>query len=122
MQAIRGAISVEENSPQAIIEATKRLLQTVAEHNELRAEEVISIVFTATPDLNAAYPARAAREIGWTQVALLDAVEMDVPQGLPRTVRLLLWADRPHQPAQTRHVYLEEAAKLRPDWAETAHL
>ncbi|MGI6357281.1 MAG: chorismate mutase [Bacillota bacterium] len=117
MQAIRGAISVEENTAGAIIAATKRLLLQVAEQNNLRAEEVISIVFTATPDLNAAFPARAAREVGWTQVALLDAVEMDVPQALPRTIRLLLLADRPHQPASVKHVYLGEAAKLRPDWA-----
>lgn len=117
MQALRGATTVVRNTAEAILQATKELLLAMASENALTADEIVSIIFTATPDLNAAFPARAARELGWTGVALLDAVEMDVPGALPQAIRVLLLAERPHDPATARHVYLGQAASLRPDLA-----
>lgn len=115
MQAIRGAITVSENSAPAILQATQLLLLETATRNQLAASEIISIIFTATPDLNAAFPAKAARELGWTEVALLDAVEMDVPLALPHTIRLLMFVDRRHGSRAVSHVYLGRAVALRPD-------
>lgn len=115
MQAIRGAITVPGNTSPAILQAAKELLLAMASKNQLQPEEIISIIFTATPDLNAAFPAKAARAIGWTGVALLDAVEMNVPDALPLTIRVLLFADRPHDQLSAQHVYLGEAISLRPD-------
>lgn len=115
MQAMRGAITVDENTPAAILLATKHLLAEIAVRNQLAPGEVVSAIFTATPDLNAAFPAKAARELGWTEVALLDAVEMDVPGALPRTIRVLLLVERPHDPGTVSHVYLGDAVLLRPD-------
>lgn len=115
MQAIRGATTANENTDSAILQATKELLLALTRENSLVEDEIVSVIFTATPDLNAAFPAKAAREIGWTGVALLDAVEMDVPGALPRAIRVLLLAERPHNPQAVRHVYLGQAASLRPD-------
>lgn len=115
MQAIRGAITVDLNTEEAILTATQLLLTAMAERNQLTAAEIISALFTVTQDLNAAFPAKAARQIGWTEVALMDAVEMDVPGALPRTIRVLLLVDRPHRPKSVAHVYLQGAACLRPD-------
>lgn len=118
MQAIRGAITVNENSATAILQAARSLLLETATRNQLETSEIISIIFTTTPDLNAAFPATAAREVGWAEVALLDAVEMDVPSALPRTIRTLMFIDRRHGPREVSHVYLGGAAVLRPDLTE----
>jgi chorismate mutase len=114
-RGIRGAISVRANSPDAIIAATRELLEQIVAANDLRVEDLASAIFTATPDLDAAYPARAAREMGWMEVPLLCMQEMNVAGSLPRCVRVLvLWnTDKP--PEQVRHVYLGEARTLRPD-------
>jgi len=120
MQAIRGATTASANTAAAILQATRELLLAIACENELTADEIVSIIFTATPDLNAAFPARAARDLGWTGVALLDATEMDVPGALPQAIRVLLLAERPHDPENARHVYLGQAASLRPDLARRA--
>ncbi len=117
MQAIRGAITVEKNEKTEILKQAALLLEEIMTANRLEAQEIISIIFTATPDLNAAFPAAAARGLGLTQVALLDAVEMDVPGALARTIRVLMFVDRPHAPHEVQHVYLGEAKRLRPDWA-----
>lgn len=121
-RAIRGAITVETDSAAAILAATRELLTRIVELNGVDAEDVASAFFTATPDLAAAFPAQAARQLGWQHVALLDAQAVPVPGSLPRCVRVLIhWnTDRPQ--AAVRHVYLREAAVLRPDLAsdETA--
>ncbi len=116
--AIRGAITTNANDRAEIIARTKELLQAIAERNQLDKNEIISIIFTATKDLNAAFPAAAARELGWTDTALLDAVEIDVPDSLQKTIRVLMFVERPHLPGAARHVYLGEAAQLRPDLAK----
>jgi chorismate mutase len=116
-RAIRGAITVETDSADAILAATRELLARIVEANGVEIEDVASAFFTATPDLAAAFPAQAARQLGWQHVALLDAQAIPVPGSLPRCVRVLVhWnTDRPQ--AAIRHVYVGEAAVLRPDLA-----
>jgi chorismate mutase len=115
MKGIRGAASVAENTPQAILAATRTLLAEIMQRNNLQPQEVVSALFTLTPDLNAAFPAAAARQLGWRDVPLLCAQEIAVPGAPPRIVRVLLHVDRNEI---VHHVYLGEAAKLRPDLAE----
>jgi chorismate mutase len=117
-RGIRGAICVETNSAEAIIAATRELLEHMVAANELAVQDVTSVIFTATPDLDAAYPARAARDMEWGNVPLLCMQEMVVVNSLPRCIRILvLWnTDLPAD--QVRHVYLGEARTLRPDLME----
>ncbi len=115
VRGIRGAISVEENTSKELIEATKELLLTLVRDNDLDTEDIASIFFTVTPDLNADFPATAARELGWTSVPLLCAREIDVLNGPPRLIRVLIHANTTKSQQQIRHVYLKEAANLRPD-------
>lgn len=115
MKGIRGAASVTENTPQAILAATRTLLEEIVQRNHLQPQEVVSALFTLTPDLNAAFPAAAARQLGWRDVPLFCAQEIAVPGALPRIVRVLLHVDR-NEPVH--HVYLGEAVQLRPDLAE----
>ncbi len=117
LRGVRGAIVVEENSAEAILAGTSRLLRAMLSANpSLSAEEVASCFFTVTPDLTAEYPAKAARQLGWTEVPLICAQEMAVPHGLKRCVRILIHWNTDLNPAQIEHVYLGEAAKLRPEW------
>jgi chorismate mutase len=114
LRALRGAITVAENEAGAILAATDELVREVMERNTLRADDVVSCIFTCTEDLDAEFPAVAARRIGLSAVPLLCAREIDVPGALPRVIRLLVhcYAD-PQTPAH--HVYLREAASLRQD-------
>ena len=116
-RGVRGAITVEENSESAILQATRELLEALVLANGLRPTDIASVFFTATPDLDASFPARAARQMGWADVPLLDAVEMAVPGALPCCIRVLInWnTDRPA--GAIHHIYLREAAVLRPDLA-----
>jgi len=114
-RGIRGATTVEANTAEAILAATGELLARMVEANGLAAEELASAVFTVTPDLDAAFPAQAARQLGWSQVPLLDACEIPVPGSLPRCVRVLLHWNTGKSQADVRHVYLRGAAGLRPD-------
>lgn len=111
MKAIRGAITVNENSAIAIGEATRTLLREIAERNQLALDEIVSIFFSVTPDLNAEFPARTVRGLGW-DVPMLDMQEMDVPKALGRCVRVLMHVNR-SEPVQ--HAYLRGARQLRPD-------
>ncbi len=111
MKAIRGAITVDANTRAAITEGTQTLLRVIGERNTLSAEEVVSIFFTLTPDLDAEFPARAARASGW-DVPMLDMQEVPVPGSMPRCIRVLLHVQRS---GQVRHAYLREARALRPD-------
>ena len=114
LRALRGAITVQSNTEEAILEGTEELVRTVMERNELEPGHMVSCIFTCTEDLNAQFPAVAARGLGLTDVPLLCAREIDVPDSLPRVIRLMLHCyadeDRPVQ-----HVYLREAASLRTD-------
>lgn len=112
--ALRGAISVDRNDAHDILEATTVLMMEVMARNTLAPADVVSCIFTATNDLNAEFPAVAARALGFEGVPLLCAREIAVPRSLPRVIRVLIHyhADEAHEP---RHVYLREAAALRAD-------
>jgi chorismate mutase len=116
VRGIRGAVAAAQNESSAILEATRELLLAILAANEdLRPADIGSVFFTLTEDLTAAYPALAARQLGWGQVPLLCGREIPVPGGLPRCIRVLIhWnTDLPQDAIQ--HVYLGEAACLRPD-------
>lgn len=112
---MRGATTVGENSERAIIAATRTLLERMVSANGIATEDIASVIFTTTPDLNAAYPARAARDLGWTDTPLLGAQEIDVPNSLPRCVRVLILWNTDRSIDQITHIYLGAAAALRPD-------
>jgi len=114
-RGIRGATTAEENTAEAILAATSELLALIVEANDLKVEDVASAIFTTTPDLMAAFPAKAAREIGWQDVALLDAQEIPVPGSLERCIRVLIHWNTEKSAAEIRHVYLRGARTLRPD-------
>ncbi len=116
--AIRGAISVEDDQPRQIAAATQELLGTIVERNSLELDEVVSVLFTLTNDLTTAFPALAAREMGWVDVPLLCASEIPVPGSLPRCLRVLVQVElRAPRPLDT-HIYLRDAVTLRPDVGE----
>jgi chorismate mutase len=112
--ALRGAASVERNDAGAILASTTELMSTIMERNGLRPERVISCLFTATQDLDAEFPAVAARALGFERVPLLCAQEIPVPGSMPRVIRVLIHyeADGDHTP---EHVYLGETRSLRAD-------
>jgi len=114
LYALRGATSVAENDADAILGATDELMREILARNELRAEDLVSCIFTLTEDLDAEFPAVAARKMGLSAVPLLCAREVPVPGALPRVIRVLIhcYGDADHEP---QHVYLGEAAALRLD-------
>jgi chorismate mutase len=119
VRAVRGATSVEEDTPEAILESTAELLTEVLDRNSLATDDLISMIFTVTPDLRSEFPALAARHAGLTTIPLLCASEIPVPGSLGKCIRLLLHCTAP--PDQTiHHVYLRDARRLRPDLAEDA--
>ena len=113
-RGIRGATTASENTPDAIMEATQELLRAIAAANNVQLEDIASAIFTVTPDLNAAFAPRAAREMGWNNVPLLSAVEVESPTGLPLCVRVLIHWNTERPPYDIRHIYLRAATKLRP--------
>lgn len=114
-RGIRGATTVKTDSSAAILAATRELLLRILEANGAEVKDIASAFFTVTPDLTTAFPARAARELGWRHVALLDAQEIPVPDSLPQCVRVLVHWNTEKSQAEVRHVYLRGAASLRPD-------
>ncbi len=118
MIAIRGATTVERDRADDIRAATRELLAELARKNDLTEEEIVSALFTATPDLTACFPAAAARELGWTSTALMCAAEIAVRGALPRCIRVLLHVERARTENQVQHVYLRGAEALRPDLIE----
>ncbi|MDP4180255.1 MAG: chorismate mutase [Bacillota bacterium] len=118
VRAIRGATTVENNDSNEIIEETKSLLMEIAEKNNICEDDIISIVMSVTKDLNAAFPAVGARQIGWTNVALFCTNEMDVPGGLEKCIRVLAHINTDKSNKDIKHVYLKGARILRPDLVE----
>jgi chorismate mutase len=114
-RGVRGATTVASDTPEAIVSATTELLRAMVEANGIEEEWVGSVIITTTPDLTAAYPAQAARVIGWWQVALLGAQEMDNPTGLPMCIRILIHWNTTKKLNEIVHVYMHGAEKLRPD-------
>ncbi len=116
-RGIRGATTVERNTAEDILEATRELLATLIDLNDIDPEEVASVIFSTTPDLNATFPAVAAREYGWGEVPLLCTHEMSVPGALDHVIRVLIHVNTDKPASAMRHVYLRRARDLRPEWA-----
>ncbi|MDY3928171.1 MAG: chorismate mutase [Clostridia bacterium] len=118
VRAIRGAITVDNNDKNEIFDATKILLNKMIEENDLVHEDLISMVFTLTPDLNACFPAARAREMGFTDVPLMCMSEIPVEGALEKCVRILINTNTDKSLKEINHVYLREAVKLRRDLAK----
>ncbi|MGL4173240.1 MAG: chorismate mutase [Actinomycetota bacterium] len=118
VRAIRGAIQVNADERNEVLAATKELVAAVLHDNALHRDQLISILFTVTPDLHSEFPAVAARELGLHDVPLMCAVEVDVTGALPRVVRLMAHAELDTPRADIRHVYLRGAVSLRRDIAQ----
>jgi chorismate mutase len=117
VRGLRGATIATQNQPQSILDATQELLKALIQANPgLRPEDLSCAIFTLTEDLNAAYPAEAARRMGWNEVPLLCAQEIPVPGSMPACIRVLLQWNTDLPQHSVRHVYLGEAAHLRPDF------
>jgi len=116
---VRGATTVDANEAEEIRAATRELLLAMLEGNGLREQDMVSILFTATPDLDAAFPASAARDLGWDAIPLIDVVEMNAAGSLPRCVRVLMHVYTERSPQEVQHVYLRGAKVLRPDLSAT---
>jgi chorismate mutase len=118
VRAVRGAIQVGANDRLAILDGTSALVTEVMGRNQLTPDHVISVIFTATPDLTAEFPALAARRLGFQEVPLLCCTEIDVPAAMPRVVRLLMHVDAELTRSAVQHVYLRGATALRVDIAQ----
>ena len=116
-RALRGAITVDEDSEAEVLGATRELLAALLEDNLLSPASVISAIFTCTPDLRSTFPARGAREMGLESAALLCACEIDVPGALPRCIRAMMHVESDRGQDEMRHVYLRAARALRPEFA-----
>lgn len=114
-RGVRGATTATENTAEAILSATRELLQALIEVNGIEEDYVASVIFTTTPDLNAAYPAQAAREIGWRRTALMGCQEIEVPDGLKCCIRVLIHWNTTKGLDEIQHVYMRGAEKLRRD-------
>lgn len=121
VRGVRGATTVTRNQKEEILDVTKELLSTMLEVNGIDTEDIASAWLTTTPDLYAEFPAVAARQIGWTQVPLMQSHEMSVPGMLPLCIRVLLHWNTEKTQSEIRHVYLREAARLRPDLSTSTH-
>ncbi len=117
IRGIRGATTVPANTREAILDAARELLDEIVRLNAIERDHVASIIFTTTPDLDAEFPAVAAREAGWTDVALECLHEMNVPGALPRCLRVLMHVNSELAQNEITHVYLRDAGVLRPEFA-----
>jgi chorismate mutase len=116
VRGIRGATTARTNEANEILSAAKELMLAIVKENHLNPDDVCSVFLTVTPDLDAAFPAKAIRTIpGWELVPLLGSTEIAVPGGLPRCIRLLILVNTDLSSSEVNHVYLREAISLRPD-------
>ncbi len=115
VRAVRGAITVSDNTKELILEGTKELLVEIIKRNSLENIDMISAIFTVTQDLNATFPAVAARQIGWNDIPLMCTNEIDVPGSLEKCIRVLIHINTEKSNVEINHVYLKGAQVLRPD-------
>jgi chorismate mutase len=115
VRGIRGATTAAVNDTPTVLDATRELLTEITRANGVEPDEVAAVFFAVTPDLNAVYPAEAARQLGWTVVPLLSCADIDVPGSVPRCIRVLILWNTPRAQDEIVHVYLRDAAGLRPD-------
>jgi chorismate mutase len=118
LRAIRGAITVDRDAPELVYAATRELLSEIIARNGVDLDHIISVIFTVTPDLTSAFPAMAARSMGWLDVPLLCTMEIPVPGAMAHCIRVLLHVESDRQRSAIQHVYLGEAQSLRPDISE----
>ncbi|HXB25024.1 MAG TPA: chorismate mutase [Gemmatimonadaceae bacterium] len=118
LRAIRGAITVERDAPELVYAATRELLSEIIARNGVDLDHIISVIFTVTPDLTSAFPAMAARSMGWLDVPLLCTMEIPVPGAMAHCIRVLLHVESDRQRSAIQHVYLGDAQSLRPDISE----
>jgi chorismate mutase len=117
VRAIRGATTVSENTVEAIREAVSELIEAIEQQNDLDLEDIVSVIFTVTPDLDAIFPASIARaRPHWQHIPLLDVQQLQVQGSLARCIRVLLSINTPKLQTEIKHLYLREAKDLRPDW------
>lgn len=117
VRGVRGATTALSNTSEDILEATDEMMRMLIVLNGLKPEDVASAIFTTTPDLNATFPALAAREIGWLEVPLMCSHEMNVTGSLQKAVRVMLHINTTRAASEIKHVYLKGARQLRPEWA-----
>lgn len=117
VRGLRGATTVEVNDKEAIISATEELLEEICQQNEFSPSDIASAFFTVTQELNATFPAEAARKRGWLMVPMLCANEIPVQGSLPMCIRVMIHVNTTKGQDEMRHVYLRRAVKLRPDWS-----
>jgi len=117
-RGVRGATTAEANTSVEILRATLELLALMIRRNDIHPEDVASAIFTTTSDLNAEFPALAARQLGWFNIALLCGHELTVPGSLPRCVRILLHWNTEKAADEIVHIYIKGAARLRPDLSQ----
>jgi chorismate mutase len=114
-RGVRGATTVEHNDREEILTATRQLLALMVRRNSIDKQDVASAIFTTTPDLDAEFPALAARQLGWLEVPLLCSHELCVPGSLPRCIRVLVHWNTERAQNEIEHVYVRDAVRLRPD-------
>ncbi len=119
VRGIRGATTVSKNEEKAILEVTRELLVTMVEANNVSVDDIASAIFTVTQDLDATFPAAAARELGWKYVPLMCSTEIPIKESLPMCIRVLLHVNTSRSQEDIKHIYLNEAFKLRPDLSKT---
>jgi chorismate mutase len=117
-RGIRGATTVERNEREEILGATTELLELLVARNELQVEDIASVIFTVTEDLDAEFPALAARGLGWTETALMCAREIPVPGSLGNCIRVLMHVNTERSVAEIQHIYMRGAVSLRPTFSE----
>jgi len=115
VRGVRGAISVGKNEPAEILERVEELLVAMVHANKIKTEDIASITFSSTADLNSAFPALAARRLGWIEVPLFGTQEIDCPTGVPYCIRVLILINTELPQNAIKHIYLREAVVLRPD-------
>lgn len=120
VRGIRGAITVASDDAAEIVAATKRLLLEIVARNQIELDDIASVLFSLTPDLRAAFPALGAREMGWSHVPMLHFCEIAVPGSLDKVVRALVHVNTSRGQREIEHVYLDGAARLRPDLLQDA--
>jgi chorismate mutase len=114
VRGLRGATTADSNTRDAILEATRELLQELVEANDVSADDIAAVTFTTTRDLDAEFPAVAARvDLGWTEVAMMCGHEMEVPGGQERCIRVMILVNTDKAPHELKRIYLREAASLR---------
>jgi chorismate mutase len=116
-RGIRGATTADDNTSQEILKATRQMLALMIRLNGIQKEDIAAAMFTVTPDLDAEFPALAARQLGWMEVPLICSYEISVPGSLGRCVRVLVLWNTDKRADELAHVYIKDAANLRPDWS-----